>query len=133
MGTTRSRRARTRSAALLNYGYTFYETTKVKSRGEAILQAARVQVRGRDSRRSASPQDIYVTVGRGEAANLKTTANVNEPLIAPLPANKPVGELTVTTAGGDVVARAPLVPAEGRAGRRPVDAHGRQRRRSGSE
>ena len=51
-----------------------------------------------------------MVVGRGEAANLKTTATVTEPLIAPLPANKPVGTLTITTQAGDTVAKIPLYP-----------------------
>ena len=35
---------------------------------------------------------------------------MTEPLIAPLPANKPVGTLTVTTQAGDPVAKIPLYP-----------------------
>jgi D-alanyl-D-alanine carboxypeptidase (penicillin-binding protein 5/6) len=97
------------NAALLGYGYTFYETAKVKGRGEAILKP-RVYKSADNLAPIGIQQDIYVTVGRGEAANLKTTANVQEPLTAPLPANKPVGELIVTTAAGESVATVPLFP-----------------------
>ena len=96
------------SAALLNYGYTFYETGKVKSRGELILQpplykgvAATIP--------AGSAADMYVTVGRGEFANLHTSATVKQPLIAPIAAGAVIGEFTVTAAGGEVVIRAPLV------------------------
>ena len=73
-----------------------------------------------------TPYDIYVTVGRGQATSIKTSARLTmEPLVAPLPAGKPVGELTVTDATGEVVARAPLVPfapvAEGGLWTRAVD------------
>jgi D-alanyl-D-alanine carboxypeptidase (penicillin-binding protein 5/6) len=97
------------SAALLNYGYTFYETAKVKSRGETIL-SPHVYKSAVENPPVGILQDIVVVVGRGEAANLKTTATVTEPLIAPLPANKPVGTLTVTTQAGDTVAKVPLYP-----------------------
>ena len=97
------------SAALLNYGYTFYETAKVKSRGDTILKP-HVYKSAEETPAVGVLQDIVVVVGRGEAATLKTTATVKEPLIAPLPANKPVGELTVATQTGDVVAKVPLYP-----------------------
>jgi D-alanyl-D-alanine carboxypeptidase len=35
---------------------------------------------------------------------------VKEPLIAPLAANQPVGDLTITNAGGQTVAKVPLYP-----------------------
>jgi D-alanyl-D-alanine carboxypeptidase len=51
---------------------------------------------------------------------------MNEPLIAPIAANVAVGELTITSADGDVVARAPLHPlaavAEGGLWTRMVDS-----------
>jgi D-alanyl-D-alanine carboxypeptidase (penicillin-binding protein 5/6) len=97
------------SAALLNYGYTFYETAKLKSRGDTIL-TPQVYKSAVENPPVGVLQDIVVVVGRGEAANLKTSATVTEPLIAPLPANKPVGTLTVTTQTGDVVTKVPLYP-----------------------
>jgi serine-type D-Ala-D-Ala carboxypeptidase (penicillin-binding protein 5/6) len=97
------------SAALLNYGYTFYESAKLKSRGETILKP-HVYKSAVENPEVGILQDIVVVVGRGEAANLKTTATVTEPLIAPLPANKPVGTLTITTQAGDPVAKVPLYP-----------------------
>jgi len=97
------------SAALLNYGYTFYETAKLKSRGDTIL-TPHVYKSAVENPPVGVLQDIVVVVGRGEAANLKTAATVTEPLIAPLPANKPVGTLTITTQAGDPVAKVPLYP-----------------------
>ncbi len=97
------------SAALLNYGYTFYETAKLKSRGDTIL-TPQVYKSAVENPPVGVLQDIVVVVGRGEAATLKTSATVTEPLIAPLPANKAVGTLTVTTQTGDVVTKVPLYP-----------------------
>ena len=73
------------------------------------------------------PYDVYATVGRGQAATLKTSARVtHEPLIAPLAAGQAIGELTVADATGEVIARAPLAPfkavPEGGLWTRAVDA-----------
>jgi D-alanyl-D-alanine carboxypeptidase (penicillin-binding protein 5/6) len=98
------------SSALLNYGYTFYETTLLKKAHDTVLKP---RVFKSDSEYAAVgvTNDIIVTIGRGQSATLTTTAKLTkEPLIAPLPAGQPVGELTVTDSGGEVVARAPLVP-----------------------
>src|SRR3984957_17128314 len=96
------------SAALLNYGYTFYETGKVKTRGELILQPP--VYKGLSTTVPAgSPAEMYVTVPRGQFANLHTSATVKQPLIAPIAAGATIGEFTVTAPGGDVVIRSPLV------------------------
>jgi serine-type D-Ala-D-Ala carboxypeptidase (penicillin-binding protein 5/6) len=100
------------SAALLNYGYTFYETAKVKSAGEALLKP-RVYKSSEGYVTLAVPHDIVLTVGRGQIVNLKSTAHLfKEPLIAPLAANQPVGELTITDLSGEVVSRVPLTPGK---------------------
>jgi D-alanyl-D-alanine carboxypeptidase (penicillin-binding protein 5/6) len=100
------------SAALLNYGYTFYETAKVKSAGEVLLKP-RVYKSTEEYVTLAVPHDIVLTVGRGQIVNLKSTAHVfKEPLIAPLAANQPIGELTITDLSGDVVSRVPLMPGK---------------------
>ena len=100
------------SAALLNYGYTFYETAKVKSAGEVLLKP-RVYKSAEEYVTLAVPRDIVLTVGRGQIASLKSTAHLfKEPLIAPLAANEPIGELTISDPAGEVVSRVPLVPGK---------------------
>jgi serine-type D-Ala-D-Ala carboxypeptidase (penicillin-binding protein 5/6) len=100
------------SAALLNYGYTFYETAKVKSAGEVLLKP-RVYKSADQYLELALAHDIVLTVGRGQIASLKSTPHLfKEPLIAPLAANQPIGELTITDPAGEVVSRVPLVPGK---------------------
>ncbi len=95
------------SAALLNYGFTFFETVKVKSAGDVVLKPE--VYKGEEERVTLVPaRDVWVTVGRGSAAQLKTTATVKEPVIAPIKAGQTLGELTVSD-GKDVIARVPLV------------------------
>jgi len=98
------------SAALLNWGFTFYETVKAKSAGEVVLKPE--VYKGEEDRVTLVPAtDIYVTIGRGGAAQLKSTATVKEPVIAPIKAGQALGELTVSD-GANVVARVPLVAKE---------------------
>jgi D-alanyl-D-alanine carboxypeptidase (penicillin-binding protein 5/6) len=100
------------SAALLNYGYTFYETAQVKKAGEPLLKP-RVYKSAEEYVTLTVPRDIVLTVGRGQIVNLKSTAHVlKEPLIAPLAANQPIGELTITDQAGEVVSRVPLTPGK---------------------
>jgi serine-type D-Ala-D-Ala carboxypeptidase (penicillin-binding protein 5/6) len=98
------------SAALLNYGYTFFETVRVKAAQQTVLKP-RVYKSAAEFAAVGVPYDVYATVGRGQAAALHTSAHLNvEPLIAPLVAGKPLGEFAVTDDSGTLIARAPLVP-----------------------
>ena len=95
------------SAALLNYGYTFYETVQVKKAGDVVLKPE--VYKGEEDRVTLVPaRDVFVTIGRGSAAQLKTTATVKTPVIAPIIAGQTLGELTVSD-GKDIIARVPLV------------------------
>jgi D-alanyl-D-alanine carboxypeptidase (penicillin-binding protein 5/6) len=95
------------SAALLNYGYTFYETVKAKSASDVVLKPE--VYKGDEDRVTLVPaRDIWVTVGRGSGSQLKTTATVKEPVVAPIKAGQALGELTVSD-GKEIVARVPLV------------------------
>jgi D-alanyl-D-alanine carboxypeptidase (penicillin-binding protein 5/6) len=95
------------SAALLNYGYTFFETVKAKSASDVVLKPE--VYKGDEDRVTLVPaRDIWVTVGRGSGSQLKTTATVKEPVVAPIKAGQVLGELTVSD-GKEIVARVPLV------------------------
>jgi D-alanyl-D-alanine carboxypeptidase (penicillin-binding protein 5/6) len=95
------------SAALLNYGFTFFETVKLQDAGVAML-TPQVFKGSAESVAVGSRRAISVTIPRGQAASLQKEAKVNSPLIAPLAANAVVGEYTVRV-GDSVVARVPLV------------------------
>jgi D-alanyl-D-alanine carboxypeptidase (penicillin-binding protein 5/6) len=98
------------SAALLNYGFTFFETVKAKGAGDVVLKPE--VYKGEADRVTLVPaHDVFVTVGRGTGAQLKSNATVKEPVIAPIKAGQVLGELTLSD-GKDVVARVPLVAKE---------------------
>ncbi len=123
LGSTSMKAREYASAALLNYGFTFYETSLVAKAG-AKLTAAEVW------KAQASPVDIgpkadlYVTVARGTAADIKTAVVLEPRLIAPLNVDTTVGQLQVV-AGGQTIATVPVHPlasvAAGGWWRRSVD------------
>lgn len=95
------------SAALLNYGFTFYETMKLQQAGKAVLQP-RVYKGATETVAVGSLRDISVTIPRGQSAAIAKESTIKGPLVAPLAAHAAVGEYKVTV-GKDVVARVPLV------------------------
>ena len=110
LGTKGFKQREDASATLLNYGFTFFETVKAKGAGEVVLKPE-VYKGDEDMVTLVPARDVFVTVGRGSAAQLKTTASVKEPVIAPIKAGDALGELVVSD-GKDVVARVPLVAKE---------------------
>jgi len=95
------------SAALLNYGFTFFETVKAKSASDVVLKPE--VYKGEEDRVTLVPaRDVWVTVGRGSAAQLKTNATFKAPIVAPIIAGQTLGELTVSD-GKDIIARVPLI------------------------
>jgi serine-type D-Ala-D-Ala carboxypeptidase (penicillin-binding protein 5/6) len=109
MGSPSERAREEASAALLNYGYTFFETLRLKAAHETVLKP-RVYKSASEFAAVGVPHDVYATVARGEAGTLRTSARLShEPLLAPLAAGQQVGELTVADASGTVIARVPLV------------------------
>jgi serine-type D-Ala-D-Ala carboxypeptidase (penicillin-binding protein 5/6) len=109
LGSSSIRAREDASEALLNYGYNFFETAKVKNAGDTVLKP-RVYKSSEEFATLGIPNDIYLTVPRGQVASLKTTARVlKEPLIAPIALHQPLGELTISDTNGQVIAHAPLI------------------------
>ena len=96
------------SAALINYGFTFYETVNVKRRGTAVLKP-RVYKAAEEFYSVGPATDINIVVPRGQAGSIMTTATVQTRLIAPLSTNTQVGQLQVVV-GGKPVTSVPLYP-----------------------
>jgi D-alanyl-D-alanine carboxypeptidase (penicillin-binding protein 5/6) len=95
------------SAALLNYGYTFYETVKLQEAGNPVL-TPQVFKGAADKIAIGSRTAISVTVARGSAGQITKEATANTPVIAPIESGQALGEYTVRV-GDEVVARVPLV------------------------
>ena len=97
------------SAALLGYGYTFFETVRLKGANETVLKP-HVYKGASEFAAIGVSHDVYATVARGQAGALQTRAVLtHEPLVAPFTAGQELGELTVADASGQLIARVPLV------------------------
>ena len=96
------------SAALINYGFTFYQAVTVKPRGTAVLKP-RVYKTADEFYSVGPATDINIVVPRGQAGNITTTATAQRRLIAPLATSTVVGELQVAV-NGKPVTSVPLYP-----------------------
>jgi D-alanyl-D-alanine carboxypeptidase (penicillin-binding protein 5/6) len=108
MGSTSMKARENASAALLNYGYTFYDT-KLVIKGGAVLATARIWKGQSPMVDLGIKDDLYLTLPRGDADGIKTAADVQPRLIAPLALDANVGSVRVFAAGR-TLATAPLRP-----------------------
>lgn len=116
MGSSSMRGREDASAALLNYGFNFYQTRKLYSANQPVL-VVRVWKGASDEVQLGVPRDVYATIPRGQESSLGAAADVAEPLLAPLAPTAAAGELRVTL-GDQTVGTYPLHPIA------PVEAAG---------
>src|SRR5277367_902443 len=107
MGSTSMKARENASAALLNYGFTFYDT-RLLVKGGTALASARVWKADHSPAELGLTDDLYMTLPRG-AADVKTALDVQPRLVAPLLKDVTVGTLRVL-AGGQTLATLPLHP-----------------------
>jgi D-alanyl-D-alanine carboxypeptidase (penicillin-binding protein 5/6) len=96
------------SAALLNYGYTFYQTLTVKQKGTVLLKP-RVYKGSQEYFPIGTATDVTLVVPRSQAGNITTTATAQRRLIAPISSATPVGEMQVVI-DGKPIKSVPLYP-----------------------
>ncbi|MGO9038151.1 MAG: D-alanyl-D-alanine carboxypeptidase family protein [Steroidobacteraceae bacterium] len=109
LGSTSMKGRENASAALLNYGYSFYET-KLVVKGAATLATAPVWKAAATPVDVSVRDDVYVTVPRGEGNGVKTALELKPRLIAPLARDAIVGQLRVIN-GNQTLATLPLHPS----------------------
>ena len=107
MGSGSMKERENASTALLNYGFTFYDT-KLAVKGGAVLATARVWKGQSPAVDLGITDDLYITVPRG-AADIKTATEIQPRLIAPVSSAMSVGSLRVFT-GSQTLATMPLHP-----------------------
>jgi D-alanyl-D-alanine carboxypeptidase (penicillin-binding protein 5/6) len=108
MGSPSIRAREDASAALLNFGFRFFETKRLFTPGQAIVKAA-VWKGEADEASFGVNQDIYVTFPRGQENTLTAAADLPEPLLAPLSKSQSVGKLRLTREGREI-GNYPLYP-----------------------
>jgi D-alanyl-D-alanine carboxypeptidase (penicillin-binding protein 5/6) len=108
LGSTSMKGRENASAALLNYGFTFYDT-KLVAKGGTALATQHVWKAAAPTAEFGIKTDLYVTVPRGSAGDLKTVVDLEPKLIAPLATSDTVGQLHVL-AGTQTLSTVPVHP-----------------------
>jgi D-alanyl-D-alanine carboxypeptidase (penicillin-binding protein 5/6) len=108
MGSSSMKARESASTALLNYGFTFYDT-KLAVKGGTVLASTRVWKGKSASVDLGIKDDLYLTLPRGVADHIKTSADVQPRVIAPLALDATLGSLRVF-AGNQTLATLPLHP-----------------------
>jgi serine-type D-Ala-D-Ala carboxypeptidase (penicillin-binding protein 5/6) len=119
LGSTSMKARENASAALLGYGFTFYDT-KLIAKGGAVLATTHVWKAAQPTAELGIKDDLYITLARGHA-DVKTAVDVQPKLIAPLAVDANLGALRVLN-GSQVLATVALHPLK------PVAAGGWWRR-----
>ncbi len=98
------------SAALLNYGYNFFETKRVYAAGQP-LTTARVWKGAAPEVGLALKRDLFITGQRGHVGSVQAEFELPERLVAPLGASTAIGKVKVVVDGA-TVATYDLYPAQ---------------------
>ncbi len=111
------------SAALLNYGFSFYDT-KLVAKGGTKLGSTPVWKAELSPADVGIKDDLYITLPRSQSGDIKTAVDLRARLIAPLGRDTDAGQLRVFTSAGPLTTE-PLHPlsavAEGGWWRRMID------------
>lgn len=110
LGTESMRAREDANAALLNYGFNFYETRRIYAAGQP-LTTARVWKGAAPEVGLALKRDLYVTGQRGQVGSVKAEFELPDQLVAPLSAATPLGKAKIVVDGA-TIATHDLYPAE---------------------
>jgi len=95
---------------LLSYGFRFFETIKPLTAGKELHQQ-KIWMGDKEILSLGISNDIYLTIPRGQAKNLKANYVVEKNIEAPITKNQEIGKITFTL-GKEVIAEFPLVALE---------------------
>ncbi len=110
MGTKSAGERSKESQRLLNYGFQFYDTVHLYKKGEA-LTAIELWKGSQGVFQAGFDTDVYFSIPKGQAGNLKATMEYKQPLIAPVSTGQEVGAVKFTL-NGQLVEIYPLVALE---------------------
>jgi len=109
LGTDSMRAREDANAALLNYGFNFFETRRLYAAGEP-LTTARVWKGAASDVGLALRRDLYVTGQRGHVGSVKAEFELPGRLVAPLSTQAPIGKVNILVDGA-TIATHDLYPA----------------------
>ena len=110
MGTKSTGERSKESQRLLNYGFQFYDTVHLYKKGE-VLTSIELWKGSQDEFKAGFDADVYFSIPKGQADNLKATMEYKQPLIAPVSAGQEVGSVKFTL-NDQLVEIYPLVALE---------------------
>ncbi|MEO6118497.1 MAG: D-alanyl-D-alanine carboxypeptidase family protein [Methylotenera sp.] len=100
----------TESQKLLNYGFQFFDSKLVYKQGQSISQL-KVWKGAENQVASTVANDLFLTLPKGEYANVKAVMSSTQPLIAPIKKGQVIGNVKFTLNGKTIDERA-LVAAK---------------------
>lgn len=109
-GTSSDNARKSASAALLNYGFRFFETHKLFDAGAPVTEV-RVWKGGQNMLPITARGAVYVTAPRGNRENLTTKAELPARIIAPVAKGQRLGTLTIAY-DGTTLNKVPLYAGE---------------------
>ncbi len=95
------------SQALLNYGFSFFESRKLYDANTPIV-TTRIWKGQQNELPLGVAQPLYVTVAKGQAPQVNTTTTVQPTIVAPVQKDQSFGEIVVKM-GDQEVSKTPLV------------------------
>lgn len=96
------------AAALLNYGFRFFENKKVVESNKEYA-TAKVWKGKTDQITLGTRSDVTKTIPKGAAKNFATEIEIYSPIVAPVDPSQALGKMTLKN-GKEVVVEAPLYP-----------------------
>lgn len=86
------------SQRLLNYGFQFYDSVRLYAKNQTVANL-KVWKGSYGTLKAGFTRDIYLSLPRGQAKDIKATMTTRQPLLAPLVAGQQVGTVTITLDG----------------------------------
>jgi D-alanyl-D-alanine carboxypeptidase (penicillin-binding protein 5/6) len=110
LGSTSESTRTQESQKLLNWGFQFFDAVKVYGKGQAV-KSIEVWKGTAGEVKAGFPEDLYVTVPKGQADKLKADLLAQQPLVAPVSQGQKIGVMRVTL-DGKAVGEYPVLALE---------------------
>lgn len=89
------------SQRLLNYGFQFFESTLVYKKGQAVSNIPVYKGYAKTVTATVA-NDLYLSLPKGDYANVKATMTSKQPIIAPVEAGQAIGKISFSLAGKEI-------------------------------
>ncbi|AEF54273.1 D-alanyl-D-alanine carboxypeptidase family protein [Marinomonas posidonica] len=110
MGTKSDQARATESQKLLDYGFRYYETRKLYSRGQ-VVNNAKVWGGSQSNVKVGFAEDVLVTIPRQQGDSLPATLDMTKEITAPIAVGDILGKVIVGT-DGNILLEQPVVALE---------------------